>query len=81
MLVQENRVKDSKKEEKEGATIVTSSATMVEIVLTRRILQGMTTTKTTISKAMKIKGTIGSTIKERGMLLLLDMEMVNLPKG
>ena len=66
MLVQGDRVKDSsndsKKEGKEGVTIVTGLATMLENFLTRRILQGMTTTKTTISKAMEIKGTIGSTI-------------------
>lgn len=55
-------------------------ATMLEIVLLRRILQGMTTT-TTMSKAMAIKGTTGSKIKERGMLPMLDMEMVDLPKG
>eukprot|EP00253_Pinus_taeda_P033904 PITA_33904 len=49
--------------------------------LTRRILQGMmTTTTTTITKAMEIKGRTSSTIKERGMLPQLDMEMVDLPK-
>ena len=75
--------KDSKKEENEGATIATGLATMLESVLTRRILHGKTTTTTitTISKAMAIKGTTGSTVKERGMLPLLDMIMVDLPKG
>ena len=89
MLVQRNEVKnssrDSKKEENEGATIATGLATMLESVLTRRILHGMmtttTTTITTISKAMEIKGTTCSTTKEREMLLLLDMVMVDLPKG
>ena len=38
-------------------------------------------TTTTISKVITIKGTTGSTTKERGMLLLLEMEMVDLPKG
>jgi len=86
MLVQGNRVKDlrrdSKKEEKEDATIATCSTTMTVCVLTRRILQGMmTTTTTTISKAMGIKGTTGSTTKEREMLPLLEMEMVDLLGG
>lgn len=87
MLVQEDKVKDlsqdSKKEEKEDASIATSLATMIESVFTRRILQGMmitTTTTTTTTKAMATKGTTSSTMKERGMLLLLDMEMVVLPK-
>ena len=77
MLVQEIKVKgsswDSKKEEKEDASIVIGLAIMLESVLTRRILQGMmTTTTTTISKAMEIKGTIGSTTNEIGMLSLLE---------
>lgn len=85
-LVQEDKVKglsrDSKKEEKEDASITIGLTTMLESVLTKRILQGMTTTTTTpTSKAMAIKGTTSSTTKERGMLLLLDMEMVVLPKG
>ena len=85
MSVQGNKVKDlsrdTKNEEKEDATIATSLATMLESVLTRRILQGMmTTTTATIIEAMPIKGTTSSTIKERGMLSLLDMEMVDLPK-
>ena len=55
---------------------------MLESVLIRRILHGMmTTTITTISKAMAIKGTTASTTMERGMLPLLDMEMVDLTKG
>lgn len=49
---------------------------MLKRVLTRRMLQGMmTTTTTTTTKAIT-----SSTIKERGMLPLLDMEMVVLPK-
>ena len=85
MLVQDDRVKDlrrdSKKEEKEGVIIATGLATILESVLTRRINQDMMTTTTTISKMMTIKATIGSTTKERGMFLLLEMEMVDLPKG
>jgi hypothetical protein len=87
MLVQRNKVKassrDSKKEEGEDASIVTGLATMLESVLIRRILLRMMTTITTvtISKAMLIDGTTSSKIKERGMLLLFDMKMVNLPKG
>ena len=82
-LVQGNKVKDfswdSKKEENESATIATDLATMLESVLTRRIIQGMmTTTTTTITKKMAIKGT--KAIKKRGMHPLLDMEMVVLPK-
>lgn len=53
---------------------------MLESTLTRIILQGMMTT-TIIKKEIEIKGTIGSTIKEKGMLSLLEMEMVDLPKG
>lgn len=82
MLVQENRVKDSKEEEKGGATIATGLAIMIESVLTRMILQGMMTTTTTITtKKVAIKGTTCSTIKEKGMLMLLEMEMVDLPNG
>lgn len=81
MLVQRDKVKDlsrdSKKEEREDATIVTGLATMLESVLIRMILHGMTTI-TTISKEMEIKGTKGSTTKERGMLPLLNMVMVDL---
>ena len=85
MLVQENTVKDSskdsKKEEKEVATIATGLAIMLESFLTRRILQGMmTTTTTTTTKAMAIKGITGSMINERGMLALFKMEMGDLPK-
>lgn len=72
MLVQKEKVKgssrDSKKEEKQGATIATGLAIMLDSVLTRRILHGMMTTKTTtttISKEMEIKGTTSSIIKER----------------
>ena len=57
---------------------------MLESVLTRRILHGMTTTTTTIatiSKTMEIIGVTGSTIKKTEMLSLLDMVMVDLPKG
>jgi len=85
MLVQGDRVKDStrdsKKEEKEGATTTTGSATMLESFLTNRIIQGMMTTTTTISKVMAIKRTTSSTTKERGIFPLLEMEMVNFPKG
>jgi len=84
MLVQGNKVKDlnrdSRKEEKEDATIATSLATKLESVLRRRILQGMMTTKTTTTtKGMAVKGT-SSTIKERGVLPLLDVGMVDLAK-
>lgn len=41
----------------------------------------MKKTTATISKATTIKGMAGSTTKEKGMLLLLNMEMVDLPKG
>ena len=82
MLVQGNKVKDlsrdSKKEEKEDVIIATGLATVLESVLTRRILQGMMLTTTT--KAMAIKGTTSSTTKEIGMLTLLDTKMVVLPK-
>ena len=87
MLAQRNKVKedrDSKKEASKYASIVTGLATMLESVLIKRILHEMMTTTTTtapISKPMSIKGITGSTTKERGMLPLLDMEMVNLPKG
>ena len=86
MLVHDDKVKgtsrDSKKEEKEDASIATGLTTMLESVFTRRILQGMMTTTTiTIMKAMAIKRTRSSTTKERGILPLLDMEMVILPKG
>ena len=53
---------------------------MLESVLTRWILRAMMTIITT-SKAMAIKGTTGSTTKERGMLSLLEMEMVVLPRS
>jgi len=63
MLVQGDKIKDLgrySKEEKGDATIVKGSATMLESALTRRILQGMIITTTTIMKAMAMKGTIGS---------------------
>ena len=64
----------SKKEGKEGDIIGRGLATLLESVLTRRILQEMTTTIATTSKAMEIKGTTGPIIKERGMITLLKME-------
>ena len=83
--VQEDKVKglsyDSKKEEKEDASIVIGLATLLESVLTRRILQEMMTTITTTSRAMAIEGTTGSITKERGILLLLEMEVVVLPRS
>ena len=73
---------DTKKEEKEGASIVTSLATSLENVLTRRILQEMMTTiTTTTSRAMAIEGTTNSITKGREMLLLLEMEVVVLPRS
>ena len=86
MLVQEDKVKDSsrdsKKEENEDASIITGLATSLESVLTRRILQEMMTTiTTTTSRPMTIEGTTGSITKERGMLLLLEMEVVVLPRN
>lgn len=47
-------------------------ATMLESILTRRILQGTTTTT--------IKET-SITIKEKGMLLLPEKEIIDLPRG
>jgi len=41
----------------------------------------MTTITTTTTKAMTIKGTTSSTTKERGILPLLDTEMVVLPRS
>ena len=73
--------RDSKKEEKEDALILTGLATSLESVRTRNILQEMMTTITTTSREMAIKGTTGSTTKERGMLPLLEMEMVVLPRS
>jgi len=84
MLVQGIKDKGSShdsKEGKEGALIATSLASSLESALTRRILQEMMTTITTTSRVMEIKGTTGSTTKERGMLLLLEMEMVVLPRS
>ena len=85
-LVQRDKVKedtDSKKEERKDDSIVTVLATMLENVLIRRIHHGMmtATTTTTISRAMAIKGITSSTTKEKEMLLLHDMEMVDMPKG
>jgi len=57
-------------------------AISLESVLTIRILQEMMTTITTTnSRVMAIKGTIGSITRERGMLLLLKMEVVSLPRS
>jgi len=85
MLIQEDKVKgsswDSKKEEKEDSSIATGLDIFLESVLTRRILQEMMTTITTTTRAMGIKGATGSTTKERGMLPLLEMEMVILPRS
>jgi len=39
------------------------------------------TTITTTLREMAIKGTTSSTAKERGMLTLLEMEMVVLPRS
>ena len=83
MLFQGNKVKEdrgSEKEEWEDASIVIGLATMLESVLIKWIHHGMmiTTTTTTISRATTIKGITGSTIKEREMLSLHDMEMVDL---
>lgn len=72
---------DSKEETNKDAIIATSLATMLESVLTRKILQGMEITTTTISKAMEIKGTTVITTKERGMLMLLKKEIFDLPRG
>ena len=85
MLAQKDKVKgssrDSNKEEKEDTSIVAGLDILLESVLTKRILQEMMTTITTTTRAMAIKGTTGSTTKERGMLPLLKMEMVVLPRS
>ena len=71
----------SKMEGREDASFATSLATMLGSVLIEGIhLMMMTTTATTISGATTIKGMADSTTKEKGMLLLLNMEMVDLPK-
>ena len=83
MLVQRDKVKEVRDSKKEDAPIVTGLAIMLESVIIRRIHHGMMTTTitTTISRATTIKGITGSTTKERGMLSLHDMEMVDFPKG
>ena len=83
MLVQKNKVKeekDSKKEEREDVSTATGLATMLESVLIKGIHHEMMITTTTISREMEIKEITGSTTKEREMLHLHDMEMVNLLK-
>ena len=73
--------RDSKMEERVDASIVTCLATMLGSVLIEGIHLGMMTTNTaTILEATEIKGMAGSTTKEKGMLPLLNMEMVDLPK-
>ena len=71
--------KQGPKERKASVTLVTSQVTMLENALSRRILPMMMTTTTT--RGIAIKGTTGATTKERGILPLLDMVMVDLPKG
>ena len=81
MLVQRKKVKegrDSKKEEREDASIATGLATMLESVLIKGIHHEMMITTTTISREMEIKEITGSTIKEREILQLHDMEIVDL---
>jgi len=84
MQVQRINVKedrDSKMEERVDASFVTCLATILGSVLIKWIhLEMMTTTTATISEATTIKGMVGSTTKEKGMLPLLNMEMVDLPK-
>ena len=66
---------------REDASSATSLATMLGSVLIEGIhLMMMTTTATTISGATTIKGMVGSTTKEKGILPLLNMEMVALSK-
>lgn len=76
ILVQEEKVKgssqDSKKEERGDASIAIGLATLVESVLTIRILQEMIAIITTTKE---IERKTGSTTNERGMLPLLNMEM------
>ena len=68
-------------EGREDASFVTSLATILGSVVIEGIhLKMMTTTTTTISGATTIKGMTNSTTKEKGMLPLLNMEMVDLPK-
>ena len=82
--VQRSNVKEdqvSRMEGMEDASFATSLATMLGSVLIEGIhLMMMTTTTTTISGATTIKGMADSIIKEKEMLLLLNMEMVDLPK-
>ena len=84
MQVQRSNVKedrDSKMEGREDASFVTGLTSMLGSVLIEGIHLGMmTTTTTTISGATTIKGMAGSTIKEKGMLPLLNMEIVDRPK-
>ena len=66
---------------RENDSFATSLATMLGSVLIEGIHLGIViTTITTISGATTIKGMEGSTTKEKGMLPLLNMEMVDLPK-
>ena len=68
-------------EEREDVSIVKGLATILESVLIKGIhLRMMTTTTATISGATTIKGMAGSTTKEKGMLSLLNLEMIDLPK-
>ena len=84
MQIQRSNVKgdrDSKKEGRGDASFVTSLATLLGSVLIEGIhLEMMTTTVATISGETTIKGMGGSTTKGKGMLSLLNMEMVDLPK-
>ena len=80
MQVQRSNVKegwDSKMEERVDASFVTGLA----IMLGSGIHLGMMMTIiATISRATTIKAMVDSTTKEKGMLPLLNMEMVDLPK-
>jgi len=68
-------------EGREDASFATSSTTMLGSFLIEGIhLMMMTTTTTKISGEKIIKGMVDSTIKENGMLPLLNMEMVTLPR-
>jgi len=84
MQVQRSNVKEdcgSKMEGREYASFVTSLATMLGSYLIEGIHLGMlTTTTTTISGATTIKGMADSITKEKGMLSLLNTEMVDFPK-
>ena len=86
MQVQRNNVKEdrvSNMEGREEASFVTGLDIMIGSVLIEGIhfrTMTTTTTTTTILGATPIKGIADSTTKEKGMLSLLNMEMVDLPK-